>query len=300
MTTSMRTQQSQVTHVILPFGWVDSGLFDESVHERVSPQDTALRINVTAGAKLTVDAAIRLLTFAEEWTESGKELEIKFSDSHDMSLARLHRIGYFDFLPASAVLVGTTSKNPSDPQGLFEIVQVTGAKPELPPIIFEQLLMQYSSRVVAMDVVNIIDELLTNILEHSGRGDGYVGMQLSQCSRIATIVASDRGTGLLESLSSQLQDLEINDLGKDQLLNKLLNEGLSIKKYRPSETGLSRAARRASKYRPVISICLEHIHADIELTPYGYQVTRLVEVESFVKGTTITFDLDLDHFSGKH
>lgn len=268
---------------------------------------TGVDIFIAQGCSLLIDAAIRLLAFANQLSAAGIPVRLSFEDGLTGAMGYLDRMGFFDYL-AHAVEVEPERPELSGARifkgangGLVEIRPIrTGLDwTELPGTLTDRLKAACAGRPdierFGDATATIFSELIGNVHEHSGNCiDGYVALQTYPRSNRVRVVVSDNGRGLMQTLRPALEARvpRYKTIKDVDLLVEMFRDGLSRFPQDDRGNGLSNCAAKAIRYRAELEVRLET--QNVTLVPSGHVYLPNVAYTSTdlirLSGTHIAFN----------
>lgn len=265
-------------------------------------------VSIAPGCSLLIDAAVRLLAFANQLTAAGISVRLSFEGGLTGAMGYLDRMGFFDCL-APGVAVEPERPELSGAQifkgangGLVEIRRIgTGLDwNDIPSTLTDRLKAACVGRadidLFGEAAATIFAELIDNVHEHGGQSvEGYVALQKYQRSNRVRVVVSDNGRGIMQTLRPALEARKPAYKGiKDvDLLVEMFRDGLSRFPGDDRGNGLSNCAAKAIRYRAELEVRLET--QNVKLVPSGnvylapnmaYTSTDLIRLS----GTHIAFN----------
>jgi hypothetical protein len=302
-----------VTHLFnFPAAWVGGVEFEQVLAGRpdlLSSLDTEVTFLIQPETKVKVDAAVRLLSIANQLQNSGRSVTLDFRSADSRPLSYLGRMGLFELLspqirvyphrPDGAASQRYRGRN----EALVEIARLRPSMRdnELPGILREALVSRVRNKQRRIDLGNtgftLFAELIDNVYRHSSTTlDGYAVLQVYPNGGQVTVAVSDSGVGLLESVRPGLAQhypglVGVNDT---ELLVKMLHDGIS--RLGPTHgLGLKRCATCALVYGANLEIRLPYSYYRLNAKRGAYRtVAEASDRRTLIQGTHIAFDFKLD------
>jgi hypothetical protein len=300
--------------VTLPDRWINASLFEQALQSAwnslCSPpsKKTTITFSFLPSCKLMVDAAVRLLSLANQLAATGISVTFAFEGEQHEAMSYLNRAYFF---PLLSERVHVLPRRP-DPK-LTERFQ--GQNPRL--VEFKALHPRYDKAVdeVPVQLADALDsaiagrsnvqqfdqtpftlfcELINNVYDHSHSDlDGFAALQVYQQGVL--VVVSDSGIGLLETLRPKLLSQEAQHLEDPELIHRFFRGELDWNDHKNGQ-GLQECARRSLKHWGSIDIRLATSRVFFPPSPAGYERTNTHYHQGLVplKGTHICFSFPLD------
>src|SRR5208282_3284998 len=89
--------------IALPRTWVDASRLEAAIRVGGHPHDRGVYevvIKFPAGCKVMIDAAIRLLSLANQLAFTTRRVQLEFEEGEAGTMGYLNRMGFFDHLAA--------------------------------------------------------------------------------------------------------------------------------------------------------------------------------------------------------
>lgn len=298
-------------NISFPSGWIDGQKFDQ--HIAVSPwlhKEPASKIifSFDNGCKIMVDAAVRILSFANQLVSCGKNVCLQFLEGYEGTMGYLDRVGFFDLLDPS---VQTTPLRPSissakiHKDGSNNLVEIARINPKtrdssLPSCLSKKIanargINGTNDDQLAHATYTVFAELIDNIYQHASTVvDGYAALQVYLNGNSAKVVVCDSGQGILDTLRPAITSERIKVFSDIDLIVYILNDGLS--RFGPSRgCGLKTSAAHAIKYNANLEIRLPR--SLLKLIPsrqaYEKNTAHYFEQLPLIWGTHICFSFTL-------
>ena len=259
--------------VRFPARWVDASAFEAALRS-ACPPDSGNMFSVTfefpLGCKMMVDAAIRLLSLANQLVVTTRRVQLIFAEGEAGTMGYLNRMGFFDHLlpevevrPARPVYSAADLHRGGN-RTLVEIARInTDARDdELPTRLTAAVMRSCRSRPDARELEGaawtIFAELIDNIFVHSRtRLDGYAALQVYAGGNRLSVAVSDSGLGIMETLRPSLASEfpRLARLSDTDLLVEVFRLGLS-RHGSDRGCGLKGCAGKAMKFNADLDVRL--------------------------------------------
>lgn len=293
--------------------WVGGPEFEHVLGTLADPlrdPDRDVRFTIPADTKLKVDAAVRLLSLANQLQTAGKLVMLDFSPEETAAFSYLNRMGYFELLHPDVQVLPMrpdgefASRHHGRNTGLVEFARIRLGQPDRDlPSRLESALMRAirdRERRQAMNRVayTLFAELVDNVLEHSGTSiDGYAVLQVHRQGGSVLVAVSDSGVGLLESLKPTLprHHPDLVGVSDTKLLTEMLRRGVSRRGQAGGGAGLTTCAARALKFKANLDVRLPMTYFRLTAKGGRYQpAAQVSERLPLLQGTHLAFDFKLD------
>jgi hypothetical protein len=228
-----------------------------------------------------VDAALRLLSLANQLAHNARQVRLEFgSDTSDL-VNYLNRMGFFDCLSRRVEVdpcrppVSRANLYRGSNDNLVEIAQITRTDREnvqktpghLADIVSKACFRRPDVKSLRSAAFTVFAELIGNIYDHSSTPiDGYAALQLYRRRGSLRVAVSDSGVGVFGTLRDALkkENSPLNALPDSDLFLEIIRQGLS--RHGPGRgNGIKGSAERALKYRANVDVRLPR--ALVKLTP---------------------------------
>ncbi|MBX3672649.1 MAG: hypothetical protein KF776_06710 [Burkholderiales bacterium] len=216
-----------------------------------------------------VDATVKLLSCANQLCRMTKRVTLEFEDGEAGTMGYLNRLGFFDHLDATAVVL------PSRPAvsgaavygganaGLVEVRALRAANLDgaLPGHLADCLADAAGVTGAKKDHLSqaaftVFSELIQNVYRHSETTlDGYAALQYYRRGRKVTVAVSDSGLGIMQTLRPGLKaHFPLLAAKSDaDLLVEMVSSGVS--RYgRDNGCGIRQCARNALALKAAMEI----------------------------------------------
>jgi hypothetical protein len=294
--------------IVLPHSWVDASRLEAAVRSGGQPHGLGVYevvIQFPAGCKVMIDAAIRLLSLANQLAFTTRRVRLEFDEGEAGTMGYLNRIGFFDHLAAS---IDVSPRRPAysgaelyrgGNTGLVEIARINkdARDRKLPTRLAEALMRSCHQRADAAELEGaawtIFAELIDNVFSHSETPlDGYAALQAYQSGDRLTVAVSDSGLGIMQTLRPTLQSEfpRLASLSDVDLLVEVFRQGLS-RHGADRGCGLKGSAAKAMKFNAELDVRLPNQR--ILLTPargaYQANTAHCYDQLPLLWGTHISF-----------
>lgn len=299
-------------HIVLPSLWVDASRLETAIRAGGRPHDPHVydvMIQFPAGCKVMIDAAIRLLSLANQLAFTTRRVRLEFDEGQAGTMGYLNRMGFFDHLAAA---VDVTPHRPAYSSAdlhrggntrLVEIARINknARDRKLPSRLTDALMASCKQRPDAAELEGaawtIFAELIDNVFSHSQTPlDGYAALQAYQSGDRLTVAVSDSGVGIIETLRPALQaeSPRLADLPDLDLLVEVFRQGLS-RHGADRGCGLKGSAAKAMKFNAELDVRLPNQR--VLLTPargaYQANTAHCYDQLPLMWGTHIAFGFRL-------
>jgi hypothetical protein len=298
--------------ILLPAKWIDASAMELAIERCGAPHnpgtfEVAFRFPI--GSKLMIDAAIRLLSLANQLAFTSRRVQLAFEEGEAGTMGYLNRIGFFDhlareievlpFRPAESAAALYWGGN----TGLVEIAQINKdyRDQSLPGRLTDAVTRGCSTRSDVRDLAGaawtIFAELIDNVFSHSQTPlDGYAALQVYPKGDRLMVAVSDSGLGIMQTLRPALRTkfphlVPLSDL---ELLVEIFSQGLS-RHGADRGDGLRGSAAKAIKFRADLDVRLPAQR--VRLIPargaYAPNTAHCFDNLSLIWGTHIGFTFRL-------
>jgi hypothetical protein len=220
--------------------------------------------------KVMVDAAIRLLSLANQLAYTSRRVRLLFEEGEGGTMGYLNRMGFFDHLradvevlPARPAYSGAEIHRGGN-QTLVEIAQINkdARDEDLPSRLTAAVMRSCGGRPDARELEGaawtIFAELIDNIFAHSSTGlDGYAALQVYSGGNRLSVAVSDSGLGIMETLRPSIatEFPKLSGLSDTDLLVEAFRQGLS-RHGSDRGCGLKGCAAKAIKFDASLDVRL--------------------------------------------
>jgi hypothetical protein len=298
--------------VHFPAQWIDTSKLEAALRDSPGPHEAAtfdVNFEFPTNCKIMVDAAVRLLSLANQLTHATRRVRLNFEEGEMGTMGYLNRMGFFDHLaeqvevcPARPAFSRAAIHRGAN-HSLVEIARITrnARDDELPTRLTSALMRSCAGRPDADELEGaawtIFAELIDNIFAHSStRLDGYAALQVYPGGNRLSVAVSDSGLGIMQTLRPTLQTQfpRLATLSDTDLLVAVFRQGLS-RHGSDRGCGLKGCAAKALKFDANLDVRLPNQR--ILLTPARgtYQPNRAdcYEALPLIWGTHIAFAFGL-------
>ena len=301
--------------VTFPSRWVNSGSFEVALNRAIvhphSNEAFVVRFVMPAGSALMVDASTRLLSMANQLTQSLKKVTLDFEDGPTGTMGYLDRMGFFDFLdehvyvlPERPIISGAAIYGGGN-RNLVEFCSLNpeSVDKELPGRLADSLRntlrgQPKSNEQIGDAAFTIFSELIQNVYRHSEtKLDGYAALQLYGRTKKVQVSVSDSGLGIMATLRPSLETHfpKLANAGDSALLIEMVSKGVS-RFGRDNGCGIYICARKALSLNAKLEIRMPK--SRVLFTPDARG--RLLGIASYEEGLPLvwgthiclTFDVD--------
>jgi hypothetical protein len=260
--------------VRFPAQWVDVSKFETSLRNSCGPHDPNtfdVAFEFPVGCKVMVDAAIRLLSLANQLASTTRRVRLTFEEGEEGTMGYLNRMGFFDQLaPHIEILPGrppfsTAEIHRGDNAALVEIARINkdARDEDLPKRLTEALMRSCQKRPDARELDGaawtIFCELIDNVFSHSQTQlDGYAALQVYPGGNRLSVAVSDSGLGIMQTLRPALSTEfpKFAKLSDTDLLVEVFRLGISRHGPGGRGCGLKGSAAKAIKFEATLDVRL--------------------------------------------
>jgi hypothetical protein len=272
--------------VTLPDQWVTAAHFEQALRSGwgiantlfTRPGNVTFRFPPTC--KIMVDAAVRLLSLANQLTAEGAHITFIFEGQQHEAISYLNRANFFSLLservqviparPDSSLVASYQGHSPTlvefkalHPR-LYEAYQ--SVRP-VPDQLAKALDAAVGGKKFGQTPYTIFSELINNVYDHSQTElDGFAALQVYRQGDQVQVVVSDSGIGLLETLKPKLPSSHAQKLEDAELIRLLFNGDLAWKNAGNGQ-GLQECAHQALRYRGSVGIRLSTCSVHLRPSP---------------------------------
>jgi hypothetical protein len=301
-------------HIItFPGQWTTADKFEQALRQTaLSSFSNTARIvfRFTPSCRVIVDAAVRLLSLANQLIAGGIPVTMVFEGEQNETMSYLNRANFFTLL-SKHVRVLPVSPDPAyakwsqgQSRNLVEFAsigshysdQVASIPPQLANALDAALAARPDHTSLSRAAFTIFAELITNVHDHSQTVlDGFAALQVYPQGGRVQVVVSDSGIGLLETLRPKLLTPTAKRLADAELTRLLFCDDLIWNK-KDKGMGLPQCAHVALKYKGSVGIRLETCSIYLKPSFHGYETNNVQYQQDLVslKGTHICFSFPLD------
>jgi hypothetical protein len=256
-----------------PAQWVDASKFEAALRDSSGPHNAgSLDVNFEfpTNCKVMVDAAIRLLSLANQLTSTTRRVRLNFEEGEAGTMGYLNRMGFFDHLadeievlPARPAYSAAAIHRGGN-QALVEIARISKDHRDegLPTRLTDALMRSCRGRPDACELEGaawtIFAELIDNVFAHScTQLDGYAALQVYSGGNRLSVAVSDSGLGIMQTLRPTLQNEfpRLAALSDTDLIVAVFQQGLS-RHGADRGCGLKGCAAKAIKFEARLDVRL--------------------------------------------
>jgi hypothetical protein len=273
----------------LPSAWVSASVFEQAMRRAGHPHEAfEVVIRFPVGCKMKIDAAIRILSLANQLDSSTRRVKLEFGEGERGTLGYLNRMGFFDHLsglievsPARPAYSGAEFYRGGN-TGLVEIARINKDNRDryLPDRLTEALMRSCNARNDARELEGaawtIFAELIDNVFEHSQtRLDGYAALQVYKGGNQLQVAVSDSGLGIMRTLRPTLQTEfpRLVGLSDTALLVEVFRQGIS-RHGSDRGCGLKGSAAKAIKFNAELDVRLPNQRVQLLPAKGAYQANK--------------------------
>lgn len=300
--------------VDFPNQWMNASLLELALQRSWShfrqplSRNTSITFFFPPSCKIMVDAAVRLLSLANQLAAVNIPVIFAFANEQQEALSYLSRAFFFSLLservqvlperpdPASAERYQGRSSRLVEFKALHP--RYTEAIEAIPSQLADALETAIAtgpgSQTFTQTPYTLFSELITNVYDHSETElDGFAALQVYQ--QRVLVVVSDSGRGLLKTLRPKLLTPEIRLLEEAELLRRLFGSELVWNESDKGQ-GLQACGGRILKHQGYVDIRLEMSRVVLLPSRTGYEQTNMQYFQGLVpmRGTHLCFSFPLD------
>ncbi len=295
-----------------PALWIDASRFEMVLRGSCGPLATETRtvsFEFQMGSKIMVDAAIRLLSLANQIAFTSRRVRLNFEEGEAGTMGYLNRMGFFDHLhpdievtPARPMYSAARLYRRGNSM-LVEIARINKdvRDLDLPSRLTDAISHACGSRADVSELTGaawtIFAELIDNIFAHSATLlDGYAALQVYSGGNRLSVAVSDSGLGIMQTLRPSLRTEfpRLANLSDTDVLVEVFRQGLS-RHGADRGCGLKGCAAKAIKFKANLDVRLPNQR--VLLTPahgtYELNTAHCYEGLPLVWGTHIAFAFSL-------
>jgi hypothetical protein len=300
--------------ITFPGQWIAADQFEQALHQTSTHsffQSTGVRFRFLPSCKMMVDAAVRLLSLANQLADEGVPVTMQFEDEQNGVMSYLNRANFFTLLsPQICVLPGRPDSSLAKryygySKSLVEFEPVNPAYNEqikdIPTKLVDALTtaIEGQSETFGNAMFTIFTELINNIYDHSQTIlDGFAALQVYARGNRVQVVVSDSGVGLLETLRPKLLTQASKDLPDAELVRYLFRDELEWENAGKGQ-GLHTCARKALRYNGSADIRLATCRIQLQPSQGTYDSATMSYQSNLtpIKGTHVCFSFGLPNVS---
>jgi hypothetical protein len=300
-------------HVEFREGWIDGPQFELALGRGgniLLSSEMKVRFRFSSGAKLMVDAGVRLLSLANQLVHLGKNVTLEFSQDDYSTFDYLNRAAFFEHLHASIKvlphrpIISTADIYRGGNRGLVEFAALAPDRQDkrIPNRLAEALTDSIKDGSRRKQIGNVaftlFSELIGNVYAHSETPvSGFAVLQAYPKGNGIKIAVSDSGKSLLETLRPALKVHYPRFVGATDtaLLIHTLKDGLS-RNGRYHGCGLKICADHALKLGANLELRLPvtRFRLNAKRGTWQFASARIYDHCPLLWGTHIAFDFRLD------
>lgn len=250
--------------------WISATLLEEALLRVWSNirtpflKDTGIIFFFPPTCKVMVDAAVRLLSLANQLAAMEVPVTLSFAGEQHEAMNYLNRTFFFSLL-SERVCVVPERPDPASAERYYgqssKLIEFKALHPKhndaiwaVPPQLAGALETAVVGQTFGQTPFTLFSELINNVYAHSRTElDGFAALQVYR--QQVLVVVSDSGVGLLETLKPKLLSLKVRPLEETELLRQLFYKELAWQDSGNGQ-GLQECARRSLKHRGSIDIRL--------------------------------------------
>ncbi len=296
-----------------PAIWIDAARFENALRESCGPHapgTTRVCLEFPVGCRVMVDAAIRILSLANQLAHTTRRVRLNFEEGEAGTMGYLNRMGFFDHLskgievsPSRPLYSGARLHRGGN-SNLVEIARINKNKRDrgLPTRLSDAVAGACSGRDDVDELEGaawtIFAELIDNIFSHSSTElDGYAALQVYSGGNQLSVAVSDSGLGIMQTLRPTLRGEfpKLARLSDTDLLVEVFRQGLS-RHGADRGCGLKGCAAKAIKFDATLDVRLPNQRVFLRPARGAYEPNHAYCYEGLplMWGTHIAFAFRLD------
>lgn len=299
-----------------PARWVDANQFEIALENSAGPHasgvfDVVFKFPV--GCKIMVDAAVRLLSLANQLEYTTRRVSLEFDEGEFGTMGYLNRMGFFDCLARGVEvepdrpLLSSANRYRGLSDALVEIAAINPADQNvakttpgrLTDVLINACRRRADVRSLEKAAFTVFAELIGNVFEHSRtRLDGYAALQLYKGRRKGSlkVAVSDSGLGVFQTLRPALEkeDQALAALPDADLFIEVIRQGIS-RHGKGRGNGIKGSANEALKYRAQLDVRLPQSRIVLVPSHTGYKpdMAYCYGDLPLIWGTHLSFEFNL-------
>lgn len=299
--------------IVFPSGWLTAGVFERILERSFPPafsDTTHVVFRFHPLCKVMVDAAVCLLSLANQLIARGMSVTLVFEGESNEAMGYLHRANFFTCLsthihimperpdPIYAVLHQGNNKNLVEfkPLSQADYDACSSIPVQLKDALETAIAARSDRKPLCQTAYTLLGELIDNVYCHSQTTlNGFAALQVYRNGGKVLVVVSDSGVGLLETLKPKLLSPSARFL-EDPELVALLFQGDVFWQTNGRGAGLKRCADLAHRHGSTVSIRLATSRVSLRPSRNGYGVLNMQSSQglSLLQGTHLCFSIPLD------
>jgi len=276
--------------ITLPPCWVGANEFEDALRRSDTPPHDSrvfsVLIEFPTQCKVMVDAAIRLLSLANQLDQCTKRVRLSFEEGETGTMGYLNRMGFFDNLSRGVEVIpdwpSTSGKRRYGGRNvsLVEIERINRNHRDemLPTRLTDSIMRSCGDRQDAPDLNGaawtIFAELIDNVFSHSDTPlDGYAALQVYSGGGHVRVAVSDSGLGIMQTLRPALKSEfpKLAGLTDAELLVEIFRQGVS-RHGSNRGCGLKGCAAKAIKFKADLDVRMPRNRVQLIPAHGTYQV----------------------------
>ena len=259
--------------VEFPKQWIDSNRLETALQQSCgphAPEAHEVTFTFPVGCRIMVDAAIRLLSLANQLVRSTRRVRLNFEEGETGTMGYLNRMGFFDNLRTEVEILperppySKAALHQGNNNLLVEIARINKDERDvkLPTRLEEVISYACRNRKDVIELTGatftIFAELIDNIFAHSSTQlDGYAALQAYAGGNRLSVAVSDSGLGIMATLRPTLHTRfpRLQRLSDTDLLVEVFRQGLS-RHGEDRGCGLKGCAAKAIKFNAKLDVRL--------------------------------------------
>lgn len=296
----------------LPPCWVSANELEDALRRSQAPHGTgvySVQVEFPTGCKVMVDAAIRLLSLANQLDHCTRRVRLCFEEGEAGTMGYLNRMGFFDnlsrgveVLPSRPPISGKKRYGGSN-ASLVEIERINkdhrdeALLTRLTDVLMHSCGNREDARELKGAAWTIFAELIDNVFSHSQTPlDGYAALQVYSAGGHVRVAVSDSGLGIMRTLRPALRSEfpKLAELTDAELLVEVFRQGVS--RHGPDRgCGLKGSAAKAIKFKANLDVRMPTNRVQFTPARGVYQVNTAYchEELPLIWGTHLCFEIQL-------
>jgi hypothetical protein len=297
-------------------GWITAGTFEHDVQplfKNALLHRAKIEFRFPQSCKVMVDAAVRLLSLANQLVARGHNVVFIFDGEENKAISYLNRANFFTCLsPQIQVMperpdLSYAELCQGNNKSLVEFESISpgdhNVSSSIPTRLIEALQIATSVRTdckqLCQTAFTLFGELIDNIYCHSHTElDGFAALQVYSRGNKALVVVSDSGIGLLETLRPKLLSPSDKRLSDVQLIRSLFNGDVSWDS-KGRGAGLKRCAELAIRHESIVNVRLATCGVYLSPSKEGFEIANIHYSQALplLQGTHLSFSFPLDFYA---